>query len=45
RGKRNEPAYVTHTARVGAELFGMDYAEFAALTSANFDRLFWKAAT
>lgn len=44
RGKRNEPAYVVHTARVGAETFGMSEAEFAALTTANFDRLFWKAA-
>lgn len=44
RGKRNEPAYVAHTARVGAELYGMTLAEFAALTSANFDRLFPKAA-
>ena len=44
RGKRNEPAYTAHTAKVGAEVFGMDYADFAALTSANFDRLFWKAA-
>ncbi|MEL6549054.1 MAG: TatD family hydrolase [Pseudomonadota bacterium] len=44
RGKRNEPAYTAHTARVGAEVFGMDYADFAAQTSANFDRLFAKAA-
>jgi TatD DNase family protein len=44
RGKRNEPAYTAHTARVGAEVFGLDYAEFARATSANFDRLFWKAA-
>jgi TatD DNase family protein len=44
RGKRNEPAYTAHTARVGADLFGMDYAEFAAKTEANFERLFWKAA-
>ncbi len=44
RGKRNEPAYAAHTARVGAEVFGMDYAEFAAQTSANFDRLFTRAA-
>lgn len=44
RGKRNEPAYTAHTARVGAELFAMDYAAFAAQTQANFDRLFWKAA-
>ena len=44
RGKRNEPAYSAHTARVGAEVFGMEYADFAARTQANFDRLFWKAA-
>jgi TatD DNase family protein len=44
RGKRNEPAYTAHTARVGAEIYGMDYAEFAAQTQANFDRLFAKAA-
>ena len=44
RGKRNEPAYTAHTARVGAEIYGMDYADFAARTEANFDRLFWKAA-
>lgn len=44
RGKRNEPAYTVHTAQVGADLFGMDLAAFAAATSANFDRLFWKAA-
>jgi TatD DNase family protein len=43
RGKRNEPAYTAHTARVGAELFGLTEADFAARTSANFDRLFWKA--
>jgi TatD DNase family protein len=44
RGKRNEPSYVAHTARVGAEVFGMEYAEFAAQTEANFERLFTKAA-
>ncbi len=44
RGKRNEPAYTTHTARKGAEVFGMDYADFAAQTQKNFDRLFSKAA-
>ena len=43
RGKRNEPAFVAHTARKGAEVFGMDYAEFAATTEANFERLFTKA--
>lgn len=44
RGKRNEPAYVAHTARVGAETFGVSYEEFARATSENFDRLFPKAA-
>ena len=43
RGKRNEPAYTAHTAAVGAEVLGMDYADFAAQTTTNFDRLFWKA--
>ena len=44
RGKRNEPAYTAHTARVGADLFGLDYEAFAAATEANFDRLFTRAA-
>lgn len=44
RGTRNEPAYVAQTARVGAEIYKMEYADFAAQTEANFDRLFWKAA-
>ncbi|WP_341366781.1 TatD family hydrolase [Yoonia sp. BS5-3] len=44
RGKRNEPAFTAHTAKVGAEVFQMSYADFAAQTTANFDRLFWKAA-
>lgn len=44
RGKRNQPAYVAHTARRAAETFGMDYPQFAAQTQANFDRLFPKAA-
>lgn len=44
RGKRNEPAYTAHTARVGAETFGLSYEDFARATSANFDRLFAKAA-
>lgn len=44
RGKRNEPAYTAHTARIGAEVFGMDYPQFAQQTSENFDRLFAKAA-
>ena len=44
RGKRNEPAYVAQVAAAGAELFGLGLAEFAAMTTANFDRLFSKAA-
>ena len=44
RGKRNEPAYTAFTAKTGAALFGLSVAEFAAATTANFDRLFAKAA-
>lgn len=44
RGRRNEPAYAAFTARAGAQLFGLTEAEFAAATTANFDRLFHKAA-
>ena len=44
RGRRNEPAYTAHTAKVGAEVFGLTPDDFAAQTSANFDRLFSKAA-
>ena len=44
RGRRNEPAYVAHTAAVGAEVFGLTPAAFAAATEANFERLFPKAA-
>lgn len=43
RGRRNEPAYTAHTAKVGAEVFGLNLADFAAATEANFDRLFTKA--
>ncbi|HBB81812.1 MAG TPA: LuxR family transcriptional regulator, partial [Sulfitobacter sp.] len=39
RGKPNEPAFTAHTARRGAETFGLDYADFAARTQANFERL------
>ncbi|KIT17737.1 TatD family hydrolase [Jannaschia aquimarina] len=42
RGKRNEPAFVAHTAAKGAEVFAITEAEFAAATEANFERLFWK---
>jgi TatD DNase family protein len=43
RGKRNEPAYTSDTARAMAAYLSMDFGDFAALTSANFDRLFLKA--
>ncbi|MER9410282.1 TatD family hydrolase [Mesorhizobium sp. M0589] len=42
RGKRNEPAYVAHTAKVLAETVGVGEAEIATLTTANFFRLFGK---
>ncbi len=44
RGRRNEPAYTAFTARAGATLFGLTEADFAAQTTANFNRLFPKAA-
>ncbi|WP_043364025.1 TatD family hydrolase [Belnapia sp. F-4-1] len=44
RGKRCEPAYVAHTARVLAEARGLSGAEVEALTTANFRRLFRKVA-
>ena len=42
RGKRNEPSYVTETARVLAEARGVDPAEMARRTTDNFFRLFSK---
>ncbi|MCE2574648.1 TatD family hydrolase [Komagataeibacter sp. FNDCR2] len=44
RGKRNEPGYVAYTARVLAELRGMEDAAFAEMTTRNFTRLFSHAA-
>jgi TatD DNase family protein len=44
RGRRNEPAHSVHTAQAGADLFGLSLTDFAAATSANFSRLFPKAA-
>jgi TatD DNase family protein len=40
RGKQNEPALMVHTAQCLAELRGTSTEEIAALTSANFQRLF-----
>jgi TatD DNase family protein len=44
RGKRNEPAWVAHTAKVLAEVRGMTPEALADLTTGNFRRLFRKAA-
>lgn len=40
RGKRNEPAFVVHTARCLAELWGADEEEVRAKTGANAARVF-----
>lgn len=40
RGQRNEPAFVTETARTVAGLLGVDPVEVAARTTENFFRLF-----
>ncbi len=45
RGKRNEPAWVAHTARVLAEVHGMRAEDMADLTTSNFRRLFPRAAS
>jgi len=43
RGKRNEPAFVVHTAQLVAELKGVSTEELAARTTENFFKLFNKA--
>ncbi|PCJ60451.1 MAG: LuxR family transcriptional regulator [Rhodospirillaceae bacterium] len=43
RGKRNEPAYVTETAKAAADLFGLEKRALEDQTTANFFRLFTKA--
>lgn len=40
RGKRNEPLYVSYTARKIAQIRGMDFEELALMTSENAKRLF-----
>jgi len=44
RGKRNEPGFVAHTAKVLAGLREMTPEALADLTTANFRRLFVKTA-
>ena len=43
RGKRNEPAFVVHTAAALARAKGVSAAEIATATTDNFFRLFRKA--
>lgn len=40
RGKRNEPAYIQHTAKLIAAERSVSIAELAAETTSNFERLF-----
>lgn len=44
RGKRCEPAYVAYTAKILAEVRGLETAQIAKVTTENFHRLFKKAA-
>ncbi len=44
RGRRNEPSYVAHTARILGEIRGLQAEAVAELTTRNFHRLFRKAA-
>ena len=43
RGRRNEPAFVSHTAAAVADLKQVDMTELARITTDNFFRLFAKA--
>ncbi|MGL4325614.1 MAG: TatD family hydrolase [Beijerinckiaceae bacterium] len=44
RGKRNEPAFVAHTAKALADVHGVSAADMSDITTANFLRYFPKAA-
>ncbi|MDP2205266.1 MAG: TatD family hydrolase [Alphaproteobacteria bacterium] len=43
RGKRNEPSFVVHTARMVAELKGVSYEDIVHQTGENFFNLFGRA--
>lgn len=45
RGKKNEPRFTLEVAAFVAELKGVSLEELAAITSANFDRLFLRNVT
>lgn len=40
RGKKNQPAFVSHTARLLSQLRNQDFKEFSQQTSLNFYNLF-----
>jgi TatD DNase family protein len=40
RGKRNEPAFIMHTAKKVAEIIGISWEEVAAVTAENTRKLF-----
>lgn len=40
RGKRNEPAFIAYTAKVVAEVRGIEVEELAEATTKNFERVF-----
>ncbi len=44
RGKRNEPAFVAHTAQQLADVKGMSFEKLGEVTTANFRRLFARTA-